>query len=289
MSRHEASPSRFIDRAKERGTKLIAAGTLITIGALGLAGCASNAEAKPSPSVTTSSEAPSPTSSPSSTASETSTPKPVETQKPTSNLVVDYKGFANWDNIQVPGNPMYEHAREGSQVWLCDKFYESNGLTNPEFDEEQQNWKGEQIAAYIQPRFNLAWKLNKDMSNSENGKVAIHLLECLTAGQGSNAFKQLSTSFETARGSSLEVSQPLIGLENITRENQAMWSDGYFITEIKETGPIGDTIYPKVTYQLTVFSDWRIQAIQNMTDGDDPIDWGPSAPVVIDQSRATAP
>ena len=288
MSRHEASPN-LIDRAKEHGKKFIAAGTLITIGALGLAGCASNAEAKPSPSVTTSSEAPSPTSSPSSTASETSTPKPVETQKPTSNLVVDYKGFANWDSIEVPANPMYEHDREGSQVWLCDKFYEANGLTSPEFNYNLQKWKGQEITAYIQPRLELAWKLNMDKSNPDNAKIADHLLSCLTAGPGSDAYKDLSNVFSTGRTGSIEISSPAKDMDKITRENQAMWADSIYVTEIKTDDGLGGFEYPKITYQETVYTDWRIYAIQDGANSDDPIDWGPSAPVVIDQSRATAP
>ena len=288
MSRHEASPN-LIDRAKEHGKKFIAAGTLITIGALGLAGCASNAEAKPSPSVTTSSEAPSPTSSPSSTASETSTPKPVETQKPTSNLVVDYKGFANWDSREVPANPMYEHDREGSQVWLCDKFYEANGLTSPEFNYNLQKWKGQEITAYIQPRLELAWKLNMDKSNPDNAEVADHLLSCLTAGPGSDAYKKLSLQFTDARSSSFELPSPAKDMDKITRENQAMWADSIYITEYATKDGHGDTIYPKITYQNTIYTDWRIYSIQDGSNSENPIDWGPSAPVVIDQSRATAP
>lgn len=266
--------------------KLLAPAVLI-MAAL-LAGCASNAEAKPSPSVTTSSEAPSPTSSPSSTASETSTPKPVETQKPTSNLVVDYKGFAKWDSIEVPANPMYEHDREGSQVWLCDKFYEANGLTSPEFNYNLQKWKGQEITAYIQPRLELAWKLNMDKSNPDNAKIADHLLSCLTAGPGSDAYKDLSNVFSTGRTGSIEISSPAKDMDKITREDATMWGDSVYTVESKGENTIG-TFYPKITYQLTVFNDWRMMSVQNLGSGDDPASWGPSAPVVIDQSRAAAP
>ena len=207
MSRHEAS-SNFIDRVKESKAGL-SVGAIILAGTLALSGCADKADAKPSPSATTSTEAPSPAASPSKT-TETPTPKPVETQKPSFNLVVDYKGFANWDNIQVPANPMYEHDREGSQVWLCDKFFSDNGLTNPNFNYNLQEWKGEEITAYIQPRLELAWKLNMDKSNPENAKVADHLVSCLTAGPGSDAYKKLSEVFGYGRSSSLEQSSPAI-------------------------------------------------------------------------------
>lgn len=281
MSRHE---SLTLKEKFVRG----AAATTAALGLFGLAGCANNAEAAPSPSATTSTEAPSPAASPSKT-TETPTPKPVETQKPSSNLVVDYNGFANWDNIQVPANPMYEHDREGSQVWLCDKFFADNGLTNPNFNYNLQEWKGEEITAYIQPRLELAWKLNMDKSNPENAKVADHLLSCLTAGSGSDAYKKLSLVFDDARNSSIEMTSPSDGMSTITRENQTMWGDSIYITEYAAKDGFGDMIYPKITYQLSVYTDWRINAIQNLRTGDDPVNWGPSAPVVIDQSRATAP
>lgn len=281
MSRHE---SLTLKEKFVRG----AAATTAALGLFGLAGCANNAEAAPSPSATTSTEAPSPVASPSKT-TETPTPKPVETQKPSSNLVVDYNGFANWDNIQVPANPMYEHDREGSQVWLCDKFFADNGLTNPNFNYNLQEWKGEEITAYIQPRLELAWKLNMDKSNPENAKVADHLLSCLTAGSGSDAYKQLSIVFNSDRNTTLDVYDPFPDMDKITRESSAMWLDGYYVTEYQTKDGLGDDLYPKVTYQLSVYNDWRVNAIQNLTGGDDPVNWGPSAPVVIDQSRATAP
>lgn len=73
MSRHEVSSTSLIDRAKEHGTKFVA-GTLIAIGAIGLAGCANNAEAKPGPE-TTISAAPSESATPSPTPTETAPSK----------------------------------------------------------------------------------------------------------------------------------------------------------------------------------------------------------------------
>jgi hypothetical protein len=68
----------FIDRAKEKGTKILA-GTLIALGAIGLAGCANDAEAKPSPSA---SETVQPSEQPTTEAPTTSSPETPDPSEP---------------------------------------------------------------------------------------------------------------------------------------------------------------------------------------------------------------
>lgn len=285
MSRHE---SLTLKEKFFRGT----AATTAALGLLGLAGCANNVEALPSPSTTTSSEAPSPTTSPSNTSSETSTPKPVETQKPTSGIVVDYTSFANWNSITPGTIPNYEHEREGSKEWLCDQVFEANGIASPENRDTNQDWKGDQIVAYMQPRLELAWKLNMDKSSPENATIAKNLLECLTSGTESDAYEQLSNSFDTARGSSIEIELPLSDMSKITRESTGQWlsnNKNLYVVEYATTDGLGDKLYPKFTFEWSKSNDYRISKINNLTANDDNIVWGKNPPVVLDQSRASAP
>lgn len=269
--------------------KLLAPAVLI-MAAL-LAGCASNAGAEQGPSSPPSVSA---SETPATTPTEKPSvkPSPVETQKPSSNLVVDYASFANWDSDSPGVNPIYEHQRAGSHESVCDAFFAANGLTNPEFMNDEQSWKGEQIVAYLQPRLELAWKLNLDTSKKENASVAKNILECLTSGTESDAYQQLSNVFDSYRGSSIEGTSPAANMENITRESGGQWlSNGsnLFVVEYATTDGLGDKLYPKLTFEWSKMNDYRIYSINNMTHGDDSIVWGKQTIVVHDQSRANAP
>ena len=271
---------------KEKLYRLAAVGAL---GSVALTGCAANVDATPSLTSTSQSETPStPSASPTET---TPKPSPSETETP-SGIIVDYASFANWDTITSGSNPVYEHQREGSREYICDTFFATNGLANPEFRNDEQSWSGSEIMSYAKPRLDLIWQLNLDTSNPVNETVSKHLLECLTSSKESDAYTELSNSLDTARESSLEITSPLTDMSNVTRESAGTWNNGtgnMFVVEYGTTNGIGDKVFPKFTFEWTPSNDFRINTIDNLTAGDDTIVWGTRAPIVTDQSRATTP
>lgn len=272
---------------KEKLYHLAAVGAL---GSIALTGCASNVGAEPSPT-STSTQSETPTAPPVE-----NTPTPSETETAPSDIVVDYASFANWDSITTGANPVYEHQREGSKEYICDNFFASNGLVNPEFENAEQSWTGEQIIDYIQPRIELAWQLNLDTSDDQNGVVAKNVLECLTSRtdsiESSDAYYQLSNVFDSYRGNSMQGDSPALNMDQITRESVGTWNNGSFnafVVEHEDVSPIGDTIYPVITFEWSQSNDFRLSSINNYVGGDDVVVWGTRPPVVIDPSRADAP
>lgn len=209
-----------------------------------------------------------------------------------SGLIVDYAQFHGWDSITPGINPVHEHEREGSREWICDQFFEANGIESPSFKGDEQSWRGDAIVAYLQPRLELAWKLNLDKSEPENATVAKRLLECLTSGTDSNAYKQLATSFETARGTSLDLPNISRNMSNITRQSAGQWltqGRNLYVVEYATDDGLGNTIYPKWTLEWSKVNDYRVYSIVNLTAGDDKIVWGKQPPEVLDQARKNAP
>ncbi len=266
---------------------------LVAIGALGsvaLTGCANNVGAEPSPTTTsTHSEAP-------TTPPVESTPTPSETETAPSDIVVDYASFANWSDKPEGLTPAQSHLTEGSREYTCDAFFTANGITSWEDNKPEAGWKGEQIISYIQPRLELAWQLNLDKSNEENGAVAKNILECLTSRTDStdpsDAYYQLSNIFDSGRFGSFEVPSPALDINNITRESNSGWYNGSFnafVTEYESTNGIGDTVYPVITHEASQYGDYRLSSIDNLTGASNVVVWGKQPPVVIDPSRADAP
>jgi hypothetical protein len=298
MSRHEAPSSRFIDRAKERGTKLIAAGTLITIGALGLAGCASNAEAKPSPSVTVSSEAPSaaptssseqPTTSPSPSAGEMSTNP--------SGLKVDYNSFNNWDNKPESLTPVAVYGMENSKEWTCDQFFMANGLPGNKEVTPTSGWDAKQITEWMSPRLNMVYSLYVDKTNPQNKQVAEDVLECLTS-EHYTLDAPISYDARHALLSDLDTSDHygtasfFKDLSHITRHTDGVWTNGkYNQYDVEYAIPdgLGGTSYPVFEYEFTPKNDYRITGIFSGSGNPGDVIWGSKPPVVVDPSRTNAP
>ena len=277
MSRHEASPN-LIDRAKEHGKKFIAAGTLITIGALGLAGCASNAEAKPGPSVSSSAEA-----SPSATP-EAPSPTASEVNNQPSGIVVDVTSFDDWDDKPTSLTPVAAYDTPNSKEWTCEQVFTANGLPGRKEIIPQGGWDGRQISDWFGPRFDLAWKLNLDKTNPKYAEVADKLLQCLTSqhlgtesnGSGitstNDAYTILKNLMASAReeGSTVQ-SNPLHDLSTITRQTDGgAWTNGSyneFSVEYQMKNRYDESIKPIVTYEFTKMSDYRMVGLYNMTPG----------------------
>lgn len=269
MSRHEASSTSFIDRAKEHGTKFVA-GTLIAIGAVGLAGCASNAEAQPSPTQSASAEA-SPSATPSK-APETPSPSATEVDNQPSGIVVDVASFDNWDNKPKSLTPVAVYGMEGSKEWTCDQFFMANGLPGNREVTPTSGWDGKKISDWFGPRLDLVWKLNLDKSNPKYEEIADNLLQCLTSqhlgtesnGSGitstNDAYTMLKGAMFSARHSGDGIN-PLEDMSTILRQSSGTWYNGQFnqySVEYKGREVFGQTEKPIATYEFTNSNDYRL-------------------------------
>jgi hypothetical protein len=125
MSQTNNSSERgFWQKTKETGVKTLAAGTIATIGLLGLSACGDNAEAKPKPTETEQvTETPTKTPEPTPTETEVSVSK---VEKFRDNWNLNTEALTNLGSMQ-PGQEGYDKLL--SQV--CTEFFANNPLRTP--------------------------------------------------------------------------------------------------------------------------------------------------------------
>ena len=204
MSRHEASPN-LIDRAKEHGTKLLA-GTLIAIGAVGLAGCSNNAEAKPGPDVTISTDAPS------ATPSESATPSPTETAPSEADLEAKIKA------LEIPAGLEPQQLGE-AYIGIINKWWNA-GTENPqELKDRIMNSSDslkdlasviakENEEIYAPALFGPGWEDNPEAVTAvermveANGSVLYNFMATAYRGSGAVGYKAWSELTETSANAS---------------------------------------------------------------------------------------
>lgn len=204
MSRHEASP-KLIDRAKEQGIKLLA-GTVITLGAVGLAGCSNNAEAKPGPDVTISTEAPS------ATPSESATPSPTETAPGEADLE------AKIEALEIPAGLEPQQLAEAF-IEIKNKWWNA-GTEDPQAlkdrrDNEGTSWAKlapiiaqENKAIYAPALFGADWESNPEAVTAvermveANESVLSNFMATAYRGSGAVGYKAWSELTETSANAS---------------------------------------------------------------------------------------
>lgn len=165
--------------------------------ALLLTGCTFEVEAEADQAGAPIAEAPQPTP-------QAPNPTPVVTPDPPErvevDLIVNYTDFRNWNNLNAEN-------RQGA----CNNFYEQNGLTLERPLTQSSN--GEEILRAHYDKVLMAYDLNLNKSNDQNGEIALKLVDCLTAIQGDteNATRNIyNISFPSSRGSSFEMRLPTI-------------------------------------------------------------------------------
>lgn len=286
--------------------KLTAASIATGVGIAALTGCAPSAEAKPSPSETsTTIETPD--------AVETEAPTPEKTAPTTpeaepSGIIVNYDSFANWDQKEENFNPVFTLDNPNTKEYACEQLFVENGLEPIERGElAALNLEGAGITAYMQPRIDMAFNLYKDKTNPDNQDVALKLVECLTVdrletegAQTFNARTRIEGAFKTWSDLSNppENGSPFINgtVNHITRQSAGTWlnqAGGYdeYSVEYNSTDILGDTAFPIIRYEWSDVNAWKMLGIYNtISSQDEVIMWGKDdAPIVLDESRANAP